>query len=60
VLTASLRSFQKVGVVAADIVRPNLFERYVDMPLKNFNSFGVRVNRRSGVIVANELPSFAG
>ena len=40
VLTESVRSFRKVGVIAADVVRSNLFERYVDVPLEMLNSFG--------------------
>ena len=46
---------QKVGAVAAEVVRSNLVERYVDVPLKMFNSLGVRVNRSRGVVAANEF-----
>lgn len=46
---------QKVGGVAAQVVRSNLVERNVDVLLEMLNSFGVRVDSCRGVVAANEF-----
>ena len=55
VLTASFRSSKQVRVVAPEVIRTELIERFIDVLLEMLDRLQVRVNRGCSVVAAYEF-----